>query len=354
VGQLTTPLVSVTVTGSPAPGAIGGTFTVTYTNGGITNTVSQTTEWPESVDLGTTVTVSDPQDIINDGTGVRYKFDHCDPSCIVTMDVDTTITLVYTTEYKVTYAQTGCSLSVSLPADEWVASGDPATGTFPSPVTDTGTQCLFKSDDRPDSITGATTILGTYETSLVTPPGATVNSKYFGRADPDFTGLMVKVDKSSCTTTCSIEIPLGGPPYPTHKLTAPRTWRVNGVTFRFAYWELNGATTSTRNILKYALQPADTLYAVYSAPVYSFKVYVYDDTTKKPIQISVSVSLDTDPGPTTGVTGARGRLTLRVTADPFNTHTLKIEDPNGHYKPYEKHDLSLTGNRTIRVYLEPT
>ena len=56
----------------------------TYSN------VQRTTPWTEWADAGTTVTVSEPQDIVN-----GYKFDHYDPSQSVTMTAAKTITLIY-------------------------------------------------------------------------------------------------------------------------------------------------------------------------------------------------------------------------------------------------------------------
>jgi PKD repeat protein len=80
----------ITVTASPS-GALGGTFKVTYTQCGTTYTnVLKTTSWTEWADGGTTVTVSEPQDIVN-----GYKFDSYNPSATVTMDQAKTITLVY-------------------------------------------------------------------------------------------------------------------------------------------------------------------------------------------------------------------------------------------------------------------
>jgi hypothetical protein len=80
----------ITVTASPS-GALGGTFKVTYTQCGTTYTsVQRTTSWTEWADAGTSVSVSEPQDIVN-----GYKFDHYDPSQSVTMSVAKTITLAY-------------------------------------------------------------------------------------------------------------------------------------------------------------------------------------------------------------------------------------------------------------------
>ena len=81
----------ITVTASPAE-ALGGMFKVTYTQCGTTYTnVQKTTTWTEWADVDTTVTVSEPQDIINS----KYKFDHYDPSQSVTMSAAKTITLFY-------------------------------------------------------------------------------------------------------------------------------------------------------------------------------------------------------------------------------------------------------------------
>jgi len=92
----------ITVTASPS-GAIGGTFKVTYTQCGTTYTnVQKTTTWTEWVDASTTVTVSEPQDIINVSSDTRYKFDHYNPSASVTMDQSKTITLVYKAQYLLT------------------------------------------------------------------------------------------------------------------------------------------------------------------------------------------------------------------------------------------------------------
>jgi len=80
----------ITVTASLAE-ALGGTFKVTYTQCGTTYTnVQKTTTWTEWADAGTSVSVSEPQDIVN-----GYKFDHYDPSQSVTMSAAKTITLFY-------------------------------------------------------------------------------------------------------------------------------------------------------------------------------------------------------------------------------------------------------------------
>jgi len=139
----------ITATASPAE-AIGGTFEVTYTKSGTTyNDVAETTAWTEWVDSGTTVTVSSPQDPINDGPGARYRFDHYDPSASVSMTGPMTITLVYVLQYNITYCQTGVGSDFTgtvvvidgtnygvshLPASFWYDDGSTSSFAFHSPL----------------------------------------------------------------------------------------------------------------------------------------------------------------------------------------------------------------------------
>ena len=78
----------------------------------------------------------------------------------------TTYTATYQTQYQVTYTQTGCSLTVSLPATEWVNAGGSAVGVFPSTVTSTDgkTQCLLQSSTATGPINVPTLRTGTYKT----------------------------------------------------------------------------------------------------------------------------------------------------------------------------------------------
>jgi hypothetical protein len=82
---------------------------------------------------------------------------------IIVPNIPTTITATYNTYYWVTYA---ANVPITLPADEWVLSGQAATGMFPSPVISGGTKYIFMSDDRPLTITATTTITGTYQTDF--------------------------------------------------------------------------------------------------------------------------------------------------------------------------------------------
>ncbi|PPD58057.1 Calx-beta domain-containing protein [Dehalogenimonas etheniformans] len=88
------------------------------------------------------------------------------------------VTATYGTEYKVTYASSPAGLTV--PTDEWVKSGEAATGVFASPQynSDETIKYVFITDNRPDAITGPRTIAGTYTTQYY----LTVNNGGHGTA----------------------------------------------------------------------------------------------------------------------------------------------------------------------------
>jgi hypothetical protein len=123
----------ITITGSPS-GASGGKFKVTYTQCGTTYTsVQKTTPWAEWIDASTTVTVSEPQDIINIAPGTRYKFDSYSPSHSVTMDQSRIITLVYKTQYYLTVRTDLVGLNPApTPTSDWYGEGTTVTLTAPS------------------------------------------------------------------------------------------------------------------------------------------------------------------------------------------------------------------------------
>jgi uncharacterized repeat protein (TIGR02543 family) len=79
----------------------------------------------------------------------------------ITMDGPKTATANWDTYYLVHYA---ANVPVTVPDDEWVKSGQPATGTFPSQVVSDGTKYVYVSDNRPPTITAPTTITATYDT----------------------------------------------------------------------------------------------------------------------------------------------------------------------------------------------
>lgn len=172
------PTRTLTVTASPS-GAQGGTFTLTVNSGSCTpGTGTYTTPNSFSCNSGSQVTISNPQSPApKSPIDTRYIFNSFSPSASATLDIDKTITINYTTQFLVSYAVTGCNgLTVTPPAEEWVNSGGTATGSFPAQVTNGGTRCNFVSDNRPATITGPTTITGTYKTQyrllLSINPGA--------------------------------------------------------------------------------------------------------------------------------------------------------------------------------------
>ena len=111
----------ITVTATPA-GAIGATFKVTYTQSGTTHTnVLETTSWTEWTDANTDVTVSEPQQYYPNETGsggVRYLFDHYDPSNSATMTQAKTITLAYQTQYYLTVVSKYNGATMDTPSGE--------------------------------------------------------------------------------------------------------------------------------------------------------------------------------------------------------------------------------------------
>ncbi|MEM3046468.1 MAG: hypothetical protein QW057_05220, partial [Candidatus Bathyarchaeia archaeon] len=143
----------ITVTASPA-GALGGGFLVTYTKDGSLHVDEpHTTPWTERVDDGSTVTVSSPESPLGVGD-TRYVFQAYSPASTVAIDADKTITLLYKTQHKVTFAQTGVGAdftgtvlvvdgvnydATALPASFWWDEGSSHSFAFQSPLTAAGT-----------------------------------------------------------------------------------------------------------------------------------------------------------------------------------------------------------------------
>jgi hypothetical protein len=167
----------ITVTATPG-GAIPGSFKVTYTKCGTTYTyVPQTTTWIEWTDAGTDVTVSDPETPISGPPDTRYVFDYYDPSATVTMTEPKTITLVYKTQYKVSFTQTGSAVAPTVtytantdplvPCSVWVLAGSQISYTYQTIVPGApGVQYVLTgvTPASPQTVNGPLTILGTYKT----------------------------------------------------------------------------------------------------------------------------------------------------------------------------------------------
>jgi hypothetical protein len=179
----------ITVTASPSE-AIGGQFKVTYTQCGTTYTdVYKITVWTEWVDADTTVTVSEPQTIISHTLGTSYKFESYNPSNTVTMDQAKTITLLYKTQYLVSFTQTGSAVAPNVtytadtdptqtvPFDVWVRAGSQITYTYQDIVLGSlGVRYVFTSANpaSPQTVNGPLTITGNYKTQYY----LTVSSLY--------------------------------------------------------------------------------------------------------------------------------------------------------------------------------
>lgn len=161
--------VSITLTANPS-----GSIVVD----GTTYTSQQTFPWL----LGSSHTITANSPVPGD-SGTQYVWaswaDGGDQSrTITTPSSPTTYTANYQTQYQVTYSQTGCSLSVSLPATEWVNAGGSATGVFPSTVTfsDGMTQCLLRNASPPGPINAPTALTASWKTQwqvafVVNPSG---------------------------------------------------------------------------------------------------------------------------------------------------------------------------------------
>ncbi|MCW3996941.1 MAG: hypothetical protein NWE98_12440, partial [Candidatus Bathyarchaeota archaeon] len=146
-----------------APTTITGTYQtsywVTYVVTGAQNSiVPPASEW---VIKGQTATGIFPSVVTVGGVTDTFVGDNR-PS---TITAPTTITGVYGESYWVTYVVSGAQNSISAPAGEWVAKNGVATRSFTAVVTVDGVKDTLVGDDRPASITGPTTITGTYQTS---------------------------------------------------------------------------------------------------------------------------------------------------------------------------------------------
>jgi len=131
-------IVTATPSGAIPAGAVGGSFKVTYTKFGSVHTAEvHNTQWSECVDSGSSVTLSDPQDPISGGTGIRYAFDHYSPSNPVTMTSNKTVTLYYDTQYRLVVSS-GQDAPNPPVGDNWYDSGTEVTASVTSPTTPSG------------------------------------------------------------------------------------------------------------------------------------------------------------------------------------------------------------------------
>jgi len=231
----------ITVTASPAE-AIGGTFDVTYTKCGTVYTLTgQTTTWSDWADATTTVTVSNPQDIINDGTDTRYKFKEYDPSSSATMTGPKTITLVYKTQYYLTVT-TAPITGIDAPSGE---------GWY-----DKGTYASISTDEYVDIVAGASRWRfdgwTTTDMAEIADPSSTSTTVLMDKAKTVTANYAIQYYLTVVTDPSKL-VPIPGEDWYDDctwvKLTAPQyvpeEAGLNGVRYRFDYWDVDGTSQGT-------------------------------------------------------------------------------------------------------------
>ena len=161
---------SITATFNIAPT----TYTVSFTQSGsgiaptVTYQINSGSVTTDTVPFDVTVNADDVISYSYESTitggDTRYVLTNTNPTSPQTVNSPLTITGTYQTQYLVHYEVTGNDIPVTPPTDEWVISGNPATGVFPSSVTNVAgdTRSIYDSDDRPSTITGPTIITATY------------------------------------------------------------------------------------------------------------------------------------------------------------------------------------------------
>ena len=238
-------------------------------------------------------------------------------------------------------------------------SGSPASGS------ESGTQYTLTpgtykvSEDTPPSgytrlsITGncesdGTIILnsGDLKTCTITnddlPPTVTVISKTpLAVIDPEFSGVRVGVDRSYYVTKFTVT--LNGK----HTFRAPTAVRINGVTYRFVYWQdENNAVVSRSATFTYNVQTSKTFYVVYRPPQFTLTVYVYDSTTRKPIA-GATVRIDGGYGEVVvGMTDARGKVAVKN----VYAGTYKLSISKDTYRNFTT-PIDLTRSTLYKAYL---
>lgn len=128
------------------------------------NAVSVAAPADEWVSVGLKALGSFPTQVTNVAGDTRSNFVSDNRTAITE---PTLIVGVYSNEFKVTYQTSGNVVPVIAPSDEWVSSGDSATGVFPLQVTIGSSRSNFVSDDRPLSVTTPTVVTGLYSNEFL-------------------------------------------------------------------------------------------------------------------------------------------------------------------------------------------
>jgi hypothetical protein len=126
-------------------------------------------------DSGSSATISISATITNGATKYIFKgwsgngYTGNANTASVQINGPTTQTASWQTQYLVSYKATGNAILFSLPAEEWVNSGETAKGQFTATVTNlaNNTRCLLVLDNRPSSITKPTEITADYQTQYL-------------------------------------------------------------------------------------------------------------------------------------------------------------------------------------------
>ena len=123
----------LTVEASPSD-ASGGTFLVTYTLNQVTYIDEEhSTPWTTEADVGTTVTISSPQQILDKVPDDETRYAYESGAGTFAMDSDKTITLIYKTQYYLTISTNFGTVS---PSSAWFDAGTTLTieATAPSVI----------------------------------------------------------------------------------------------------------------------------------------------------------------------------------------------------------------------------
>jgi len=209
---------TLTVTSHPSE-AIGGSFTVTWTQRGVGKDGIFTTEKQITCDQDTTASINQAESpLVKED--IRYVFSYYSPAASIVMDSEKTASLHYRTEYSVTFEQVGSSepiyitvdgtqLTDALPRSLWIPRDSVMTFSYPSPVADAiGTTryvLIGISGNTTDSsvmISAPTTITGHYKTQYYLD----VTTDPAGLDSPQHTGWYDEGTYAELT----VETPTGG------------------------------------------------------------------------------------------------------------------------------------------------
>ena len=222
---------SLTVEASPLD-ASGGAFLATYTLNEVTYIDEEhTTPWTTEADVGTTVAINSPQEIIDKVPDDRTRYAYASGAGTYTMDSDKTITLVYQIQYYITVNNGGHG---TASGEEWYDSGVSATFSISPTIVyeGDGTRYVFTQWSGDSTSTNPTdTIL------MDGPKTVTANWK---------TQYQVTFEQTGCGATTYVTYladtdPIEAVPF--------SIWAKAGSTLTFSYDEMVNDGQPTRYVL---------------------------------------------------------------------------------------------------------